>query len=207
MQQLYKLFFVLAGKYNCNSAQIEKRWQEIQTLHSEPHRHYHTLAHLAQIYTVLKPVWKDFQNEDAVLFALFYHDSIYNPKSAQNEEDSADLACRRMTEIGVPAETIQQCNAIIGATKSHQNTGDGDTDLFTDADLSVLGAFPEAYESYAKAVRAEYAIYDDAAYAAGRAKVLAHFLAMERIFKTDYFYELRELPARENLKLELNRYI
>ena len=204
---LAQTFFALAGQYTSNKQQATECWAEIQKLHSQSHRHYHTLAHLEQILIALQPVWKELQNEDAVLFALFYHDSIYNPQSAQNEEDSADLARRRMLEIGVPAETIRKCNEIILATKSHQNTGDRDTDLFTDADLSILGVPLEIYMNYAKAVRSEYSIYDDAAYAAGRAKVLTHFLAMDCIFKTDYFFEQRELPARRNLEWEICSYI
>ncbi len=204
---LATLFTALAGPCTADKMQVQTLWNEIQSLYSEAHRHYHTLTHLAQLHKALSPVWETLEDPDAVLFALFYHDSIYNPQSAQNEEDSANLARRRMQEMGVPAETIQKCNEIILATKSHQNTGGRDTDLFTDADLSILGAPPEAYAEYAKAVRAEYAVYDDKTYAAGRAKVLEHFLAMDRIFKTDYFLGLWELPARKNLEWELSMYI
>ena len=200
-------FLELAGRYTSDSTRAQKLWMEIQERHSEPHRYYHTLTHLAQISAVLAPVWEELQNKDAVAFALFYHDSIYNPQSAQNEEDSAGLAHRRLQEIGMPAATIQKCNALIVATKAHPDTNDWDTDLFTDADLSILGAPPEAYENYAKAVRAEYAIYDDAAYAGGRAKVLEHFLHMKRIFKTDYFFAQLELKARENLEREREQYL
>ncbi len=202
---LAQTFFALAG--TGNAKQMQKLWTEIQTLHSEPHLHYHTLAHIAQIAAALDPVWDKLQNADAVLFALFYHDSIYELKSNQNEAQSAMLAYRRMQELGVAAETIQKCSAIILATKAHEKTGDSDTDLFTDADLSILGAPWEIYEQYAQNVRAEYAVYEDAAYHAGRAKVLKHFLQMERIFKTDYFFETLELAARANLRREIQLYI
>jgi predicted metal-dependent HD superfamily phosphohydrolase len=36
-----------------------------------------------------------------------------------------------------------------------------------------------------------------------RKKVLLHFLSMERIFKTDYFYTHFEKQARENLQKEM----
>ncbi|HXL55890.1 MAG TPA: hypothetical protein VN958_06525 [Chitinophagaceae bacterium] len=40
-------------------------------------------------------------------------------------------------------------------------------------------------------------------YNEGRKKVLMHFLEMNRIFKTDEFYNQFEKQARENLKREL----
>ncbi|MNJ03033.1 hypothetical protein D3C73_1632060 [compost metagenome] len=51
-------------------------------------------------------------------------------------------------------------------------------------------------------MRQEYAIYPDLVYNPGRKNVLLHFLAMDRIFKTDYFFEKYEKPARENLRKE-----
>jgi predicted metal-dependent HD superfamily phosphohydrolase len=204
---LAEIFTTLASRYTPDSTQVQNLWREIESFHTETHRYYHTLAHLAHLYAALQPVWYTLEEPDAVLFALFYHDSIYDPQSVSNEEESAVLARRRMGEMSVPAETIQKCNRIILATKSHQNTGDSDTNLFTDADLSILGSSSEDYAQYAKAVRGEYAIYNDAVYAAGRAKVLAHFLGMDRIFKTAYFFDSRESPARRNLKWEINEYI
>jgi predicted metal-dependent HD superfamily phosphohydrolase len=46
-------------------------------------------------------------------------------------------------------------------------------------------------------------IFPDFVYKPGRKKVLLHFLAMERIFKTDYFFHKFELLAKQNLQKEL----
>jgi predicted metal-dependent HD superfamily phosphohydrolase len=92
---------------------------------------------------------------------------------------------------------------MILATKSHAASVNRDIDLFTDADLSVLGAAPETYAQYAAGVRKEYSMYPDLHYKPGRRKVLKHFLEMDRIFKTDEFFQLYEKQARENLLHEL----
>lgn len=91
---------------------------------------------------------------------------------------------------------------MIRATKNH-NPADEETNLFTDADLSILGAAPEAYEQYTRQVRREYGLYPGFLYTRGRKKVLNHFLNMPRIFKTSGFYTRYEEQARKNLRSEL----
>jgi predicted metal-dependent HD superfamily phosphohydrolase len=98
---------------------------------------------------------------------------------------------------------MEQCVKLILATQKHEPAGE-EVNLFTDADLSVLGAEPESYKLYATQVRKEYGLYPDLIYNPGRKKVLQHFLAMPRIFKTDAFYEKYETTARRNLEWELD---
>ena len=90
----------------------------------------------------------------------------------------------------------------IKCTKSHEFS-DSDTNYFTDADLSILGKSWKTYEEYYQQIRKEYKIYPDFIYNSGRKKALQHFLKMDRIFKTDYFFEKYEIQARENLQNEL----
>jgi predicted metal-dependent HD superfamily phosphohydrolase len=66
-----------------------------------------------------------------------------------------------------------------------------------------LGSSEEVYENYTITVRKEYAIYSDDVYRKGRQKVLNYFLEKERIYESDYFYELYEKKARKNLNWEL----
>jgi predicted metal-dependent HD superfamily phosphohydrolase len=108
-----------------------------------------------------------------------------------------------MNQIFVPDDTIELCKTHILATKSHHQSSDTDTNFFTDADLSVLGQSWEIYSTYFKNVRKEYSIYPDLLYNPGRKKVLNHFLAMDRIFKTEFFYDKFEIQAKKNLRKEL----
>ena len=108
-----------------------------------------------------------------------------------------------MTEIDVDADTLNKCTNIILATKKHLWNEDNDLNLFTDADLSILGADWNDYETYLKQIRKEYTIYPDIIYNSGRKKVLQHFLSMETIYKTEYFYKKFETKARQNLQGEL----
>ena len=200
---LKETFIELLTKFTDNDDQKIELWTEIQNFHSDKKRHYHTLRHLENLHSQLTDIKGEIQNWETILFTLFYHDIIYNSIKSNNEEKSAELAVKRMRQIFVPKDKIELCKNQILATKSHIKSTDSDTNYFTDADLSVLGQSWEKYSLYSKNVRKEYSIYPDLVYNPGRKKVLNHFLSMDRIFKTDYFYDKFEIQAKQNLQQEI----
>jgi predicted metal-dependent HD superfamily phosphohydrolase len=140
-----------------------------------------------------------------MLFAVFYHDIIYKVSRNDNEEKSAELAKERLTQVAYPASSVEMCMTMIRATKHHQRSDDPDVNLFTDADLCILGQEPKVYYQYALQIRKEYSIYPDFLYKPGRKKVLQHFLTMSRIFKSHYFFDKYEQQAKANLEEELKQ--
>ena len=108
-----------------------------------------------------------------------------------------------MQQIGVNQSMISKCVDQIKATKSHSASDNFDTNYFTDADLSVLGSSWNTYQTYYKNVRKEYSIYPTFLYKRERKKVLKHFLNMDRLYKTKYFFDKLELNAKQNLTKEL----
>jgi predicted metal-dependent HD superfamily phosphohydrolase len=178
-------------------------WLELEKAHSEKGRHYHNFTHLENLFAELNGVRDQINDWDTVSFSVFYHDAVYNVRKQDNEERSADWAVSSLKGINYPPEKIARCKAQIIATKSHNLLDDTDANLFTDADLSILGKDWNTYEAYVKNIRKEYKIYPNVLYKVGRKKVLKHFLEMERIFKTDYFSHKYEVQARENLTREL----
>lgn len=200
---LRQIFIELSGRYSGDQMLAEKLWEEIYMAYSEKGRHYHTLAHLANLLSELENVKSQVNDRDVVLFTLFYHDIVYRATGDKNEEKSAQLAQLRLTELSFPQEKITRCIGMILATKGHTVTGDNDTDYFTDADLSILGQTKNLYSEYARQVRKEYSVYPAFIYNQGRKKVLNHFLNMTRIYKTSYFFDHFELQARDNMKDEL----
>lgn len=200
---LQTCFEELTEKYTASIRLIEKLWHEVEQAYSEPNRFYHTLVHLKHLLVQLTEVKSGIKDWDTTIFALFYHDAVYKNTSSKNEEASADLASKRLLQIGYHKEKIEQCAAMIIATKTHAATNDSDADFFTDADLSILGASEEQYNLYTKQIRKEYSIYPDFIYKSGRKKVAQHFLQMKAIFKTEHFYKKFEAQARKNLEAEL----
>jgi predicted metal-dependent HD superfamily phosphohydrolase len=202
---LKETFIQLIGNYSSDIRLVIQLWNEIETNYSNKKRHYHTLTHLENLLQQLLAVKTKIKEWDTVLFTLYYHDIIYNPLKTTNEEKSAEFAENRMQLIAAPQPIIINCVSQILATKKHLLSADDDTNIFTDADLSILGQPWELYEKYYEQVRKEYALYPDLIYIPGRKKVLQHFLQMQQIFKTDYFFEKFEEQAKENLKKELEQ--
>jgi predicted metal-dependent HD superfamily phosphohydrolase len=130
-----------------------------------------------------------------------FHDSIYDPTRTDNEAQSALLAEKSLKRLSVAPPLIESVVNIILATQNHQ-AGDPDEALFLDADLSILGAEPKTYQTYARAIRQEYAWVPRVLFWERRAAVLQKFLSRERIYQTKTFAHL-EQPTRENLECEL----
>ncbi|EQA37750.1 hypothetical protein LEP1GSC047_3439 [Leptospira inadai serovar Lyme str. 10] len=196
-------FYRTASKYSELKGTIDALWTEINVNYSESHRHYHTLTHLKSFLEGLKTVRTRIQDWDSLLFAMFYHDIIYDPKDFRNEENSAALAEERLTRIDAPKLLIFKVKDLILATKMHITQDDPDIRYFLDCDLSILGAEQSEYRRYARSIRNEYKEYSDEEYSSGRKKVLEYFLRMDRIFTSREFFETLEAQARANLNHEL----
>lgn len=203
MEDLRHIFENTASKYTDDKTLIQTLWKEIEESYSQKNQFYHNLSHIKSIFHYLEPVKPDISDWDTIIFSSFYHDIIYNIHSSKNEENSAELAGKRLKEISYPDELIKKSINQILATKEHKTTTDSDTDLFTDADLAILGQDQNIYKEYCSLIRKEYAIFPDFIYNKGRIKVLNHFLEMERIYKSAYFYQTLEEKARQNITMEL----
>ena len=200
---LKETFINLFKNYTDNDLIIAESWAEIEQNYTHKKRHYHTLSHLDNLLAQLTAVKDKIEGRDTVLFTLFYHDVVYDVMKSDNEEQSAKLAEKRMKQISAPDYIIKNCKNQILATKKHLAHPQSDTNYFTDADLSILGQSLENYIAYSQNVRKEYSVYPDLVYIPGRKKVLEHFIKMERIYKTAYFYHKFEHQAKQNLQFEL----
>ena len=203
--ELKQVFIQLVNKYASDESIPISFWNEIEKKYNSTGRYYHTTIHLVKLIDELNSCKHLIADWDTLLFSVFYHDIIYNVLKSNNEERSADLAVKRLSITKFPVVGIDSCKEQILATKSHQFSNNEDTNLLTDADLSVLGQPSDVYEQYSSQIRKEYAIYPDIVYKPGRKKVLIHFLNMGKIFKTSFFYDKYELQARTNLESELKR--
>lgn len=196
-------FLQLVNKYSKDTELATNLWLEIFTKYSEPKRQYHTIGHLEEMIANLSEVKAKISDWNSTLFAVFYHDIIYKASSSTNEADSAKLAMLKLSEIGYPSEKIAKCSNMILATKSHESSEDSDTNYLTDADLAILGSNQYDYQKYSEQIREEYTIYPDFMYNNGRKKALQHFLQMDAIYKTEYFFQKYENQARINIANEL----
>ena len=151
--------FLTSLRQFSNDRQLQKKlWRELEEKYSAKTRHYHALDHLNDMVKQLVPFIAAFNNWHAIVFAVAYHDAIYNALRSNNEEKSALLAAERLKSIGVPEECVRKCEQLILATKKHK-AADYETNLFTDADLSILGSDTVRNHDYLAALRLSPTIY------------------------------------------------
>jgi predicted metal-dependent HD superfamily phosphohydrolase len=174
-------------------------YNQLVGAYSEQHRHYHTLQHLRDCLAHLDAAASLAQRPGEVELALWFHDAIYDPRRADNEERSAEWAWRSILAAGLTEDVAQRVQAMVLATKGHEAGDDADTRLLLDIDLAILGSAPARFDEFGEQVRAEYAHVPEPEFRARRARVLAGFLARPRIYATAPFHDALEHRARENL--------
>lgn len=170
--------------------------------HREPHRRYHGVPHVLAVLRTIDMIIPTWEVDDivAVRLAAWFHDAVYEPRRADNEECSALLAERVLAELGVPDERIAAVGRLVRSTAGHVGHG-ADEAMLADADLAVLGAEPAVYQAYVVGVRAEYAHLDDATWRTGRSALLGSFLERAAIYVTPAMRP-HEPRARANLAAE-----
>ena len=180
-------------------AQLLKRW-------SEPHRRYHALPHLWKTLSAVDVLRESAQDVDAVRYAVWFHDAVYEGRSGEDEAQSARLARRLLESIGAEAELIGEVTRLVLLTESHRpGPGDGNGAVLCDADLSILGAGPEEYLAYTSAVRAEYRHVPDRVFRQGRLQFLQAALERPHLFHTGSGRRQWETRARANMRAEVER--
>jgi len=195
------LHAVWQSRINDNAERLEG----LLARYRERHRRYHTTTHVAWVIRHVEDLSVDESLTDigAVVAAAFYHDAIYEPRYPANERASARLASRDLDQLGWAEQRIDAVVAMIEATQGHIDPPNTDTGALFDADLAILGAEPDEYQSYVKAVRSEYRHLDDNEWSVGRGQVLQGFIDRETIFATRSGRSRWEQAARVNLTAEL----
>ena len=178
-------------------------WAAVLDAWSQPHRRYHSLAHLAAVLGIVGELSPHATDPAAVTLAAWYHDVVYEPENGDNEEVSAERARAGLRGL-VDDATVEEVVRLVLLTAGHDPApGDVDGAVLCDADLAVLASPPEAYAAYASAVREEYGHYSDADFTAGRIAVLEQLLALPALYRLPVTAERWTAPARANLTAEL----
>lgn len=163
-------------------------------------RKYHNTTHLLACLKHFSQVSSQLQNPLAVEMAVWFHDAIYCPWLARNEEKSAEWALRFLQKIGFDAAFCQLVSRHILDTRHQAIPGPGDAQWVIDIDLAVLGQNETVYRQFEKDVRSEYRWVRWSRYVKGRSAVLQSFLDRPRIYNTPWFFERYESAARANLQ-------
>eukprot|EP01129_Flabellula_baltica_P006297 TRINITY_DN2341_c0_g1_i1.p1 TRINITY_DN2341_c0_g1~~TRINITY_DN2341_c0_g1_i1.p1 ORF type:complete len:221 (-),score=35.97 TRINITY_DN2341_c0_g1_i1:50-712(-) len=203
---LEESFYQLASRYTGDESLVSKWWEMIVLKFGETWRYYHTLTHVEELLGFFDQYFSMVGCPDAVLFAIWFHDIIYDPKRNDNEELSRDMFHQFWDEIQGEELFGKKIEDYIIATKQHiipeAYKGDQDLALFLDMDVAILGKEPNGYLSYAFNIRREYIHYPEDAYREGRIKVLESLRAGS-IFTTETFKSLFDDQANQNMTREI----
>jgi len=182
-------------------------YERLQAAWQAPARAYHNWRHLEECLSEFDAVRDSFSScrLDEVELALWFHDAIYDPHAADNEEQSAELAVRLLRSAGAADELISRVADLILATQAHQATPDTSTELLLDIDLSILGKGPTRFWEYEAQIREEYAWVPREVYAEKRCEILQRFLDRERVYLTEPFFEKYEASMRFNLAVAIEK--
>ena len=184
---------------------IAARLAGLRARYAEPGRAYHGQRHIDILLGLLAEIRPHLVAPDAVEAAIWYHDAIYVPMSADNEIESAALLRAELAGLADPV-LIETAATLVLATRTHAIAPGLPPDVaadcawFLDMDLSILGAYPDTFAWYDAAIRVEYAAVPEDVWRERRPRVLGTFLARERLYLTAYFHERYDARARDNLR-------
>jgi predicted metal-dependent HD superfamily phosphohydrolase len=195
----FEAWAALAG----DSPTSRTEWAAVVAAWGEPHRRYHDLAHLAAVLGLVGELEAAAADPAAVRLAAWYHDVVYDPQRSDNEQVSAERARAGLRGL-VPGERVAEVARLVLLTTGHDPApDDANGAVLCDADLAVLAGPPDAYATYASAVREEYRHLSDAEFTAGRIAVLEHLLALPALYRLPAVAGTWTPRARANLTAEL----
>ena len=172
--------------------------------YTQPHREYHNLMHIEDVLLRIEELEPPAEHELALALAAWFHDAVYQPGQADNEDRSAYVAYDALEQVGADPTLIAEVVRLIRLTATHDPDDDDVAGaVLCDADLAILAAASDRYAQYATAIRQEYVHVPDSDFRAGRAKVLRRFLDRPTIYRTAYGREHWEAAARANISAEI----
>lgn len=181
----------------------ESAYEALVQAYGEPHRHYHTAAHIDDCLAVFDTVKHLAARPDEVEIAIWFHDAVYRPYRSGSEARSADWAARYLAGGGANGDAAARVHDLIMATEHDAPATDGDTRLLVDVDLAILGSDEVRYRRFERDVRREYRWIPGPVFRRARTRILRSFLERDTIYATAPLRERLETAARANLERSL----
>ncbi len=193
--------------------EIEKVGEALLDRWSEPGRHFHNVRHLTDVLARVDELAEETHEPDLVRLAAWYHGAVFDSaerasyarRGGEDEAASAALARRELTDLGLPAASVDRVAHLVTALRRHMpDPEDFDCAVLCDADLAMLAAEPQRYKSYLADVRAEYAHLPLEEFVRARIKILRKLADRRSLFVSPLGAAWEE-SARQNVGAELHR--
>ena len=177
-----------------------KVFTDLAAHYAEPHRHYHTAAHIKDCLTRLDLAANYIEHIDAVELAIWFHDVIYQCGKSDNEKLSADWFSAQAA--GLDKKLISQVHRYIVSTMHTEPPPDAAAKWVVDIDLSGMGMSAESFNRDGDNIRREFSHLSDTEFVRGQTAFLQKLLARKHIYYTKF---LCETQARDNITKLLTR--
>jgi predicted metal-dependent HD superfamily phosphohydrolase len=164
---------------------------------NEPHRHYHNLRHVLEMWQWHKKYSDGMFNPEMIASFCLYHDAFCDPESKKNEARSADLWLRDCT--GTQINLAEMVHTAITASIDHFHNHSWPCIRWCiNLDLLRLGTPEPEFTQHGLDIRAEYGYLSDDQWLKKSAEWRAKCMAQPAIFAFPQFAEF-ERQARRNL--------
>lgn len=173
-------------------------WEDLSNHYREPHRHYHTVRHIAFCLRHMDPITADLVDPESLEMAIWFHDVIYDPRARDNEEES----CRyfaRMAAGSMRDRFIDRVNKLIMITEHQDVPQHRDLRYMCDIDLASFAVPWSEFLNDSINLRREQSHKSDRDFYDSKLKFLRGLLNRQKIFYTRVFYNHGETRARENI--------
>ena len=172
---------------------------DIAEHYAQPQRAYHNLNHIIDCLNEFKRARYFTLNPDAIEFAIWFHDAVYDAKARDNEEKSAKFALATIKSISLPHKFGDLVRDLILATKHDKIPSEFDAHFIVDIDLCIFGRPENEFNEYEKQIRKEYEWVEEKEYAKERVAILNYFTKRSAVYLTRFFNDRYETQARRNI--------
>lgn len=143
---------------------------EVVDRYDEFHRVFHNTEHLQDVLNCLK----DYSADDELFLAAVYHDAVYDPKTSDNEEKSAELFLQHAGHSNLNSKQKETISTLILATKTRQANTE-QSKILIEADISILNRPFNKLIEYEHKIFREYQFAEYNLYREKRLDVLKSF--------------------------------
>ena len=184
----------------CIGAGAGAVFDELDALYREPHRRYHTAAHIEHCLGQLDLAAGRMDEPDAVEMALWFHDAIYDVPGPENELRSAELFAERAAGRGSEQFRSKVHRLIMATCHLDPPPATLDESFMVDIDLSSFGLPWEEFLRDSRAVRAELPHLTDDEFHPRQRKFLESLASRPVFCFTEFFRDRHEARARANIE-------
>lgn len=174
-------------------------YKQLMLAYAEPKRQFHGLQMLSRCLGWFEQ-WRDQADHSGeVALAIWFKEAVFDPFRHDNEARSARMAMEALSAAQAPSTTVSRVRDLIVSSRPDCTPMTDDARLFSDIDLSFMGAAPLLYSAHEQQIRAEHAHVSDYVYRKRRAETLKGYLLRNGIYQCEPARSGLEAQARANL--------